>query len=397
MVTILEGGTVQPRLPAVRSILHGFAQRTGLEGEGAPQHRYLWTDAFAVCTFLALYRATGEAGELESALRLIDAVHGTLGRHRPDDVRHGWISGLGEVEGPAHPTRGGLRIGKPLPERSPLAPFDERREWERDGQYFHYLTKWMHALRCAARDADDPRYLAWAIELARAAHTGFVTRPSRDGPLRMVWKASIDLSRPLVPVQGAQDPLDGLLTLRELRDAALARGWRQEEVALDGAIADLRALCQPAAWGTIDPLGVGGLLHDAYRLAQLDDDGQGDLAWLPLLVELGSAGVTAIAQAGLLRRPAEERLAFRELGLSIGLHAARRLAQRVERGTLPEAVTGPLERALALLRPFVPLAESIEAFWSQPQNQEATTWREHLDIDAVMLATSRLPAGFLEP
>jgi hypothetical protein len=34
-----------------------------------------------------------------------------------------------------------LRIGKQLAERRPGERFDERLEWERDGQYFHYLTR----------------------------------------------------------------------------------------------------------------------------------------------------------------------------------------------------------------------------------------------------------------
>jgi hypothetical protein len=45
---------------------------------------------------------------------------------------------------------GGLRIGKPLKERGANEPIDESLEWDRDGQYFHYLTKWMHALCRAA-------------------------------------------------------------------------------------------------------------------------------------------------------------------------------------------------------------------------------------------------------
>ena len=94
----------------------GFAERTGLTSERPPR-RYLWTDAFAVCNFLALERATGHASHAELALRLVEQVHRTLGRHRPDDARRGWISGLSERDGEAHPTRGGLRIGKPLPER----------------------------------------------------------------------------------------------------------------------------------------------------------------------------------------------------------------------------------------------------------------------------------------
>jgi hypothetical protein len=44
-------------------------------------------------------------------------VHAVLGRHRPDDRRTGWISGLEEQEGSEHPTAGGLRIGKVMNER----------------------------------------------------------------------------------------------------------------------------------------------------------------------------------------------------------------------------------------------------------------------------------------
>ncbi len=65
-----------------------FAERTGVTGE-RPSRRYLWTDAFAVSNFLGLERATGEGGYRELALRLVDQVHHTLGRHRPDDVQKG--------------------------------------------------------------------------------------------------------------------------------------------------------------------------------------------------------------------------------------------------------------------------------------------------------------------
>jgi len=45
-----------------------------------------------------------------------------LGRHRDDDTRSGWISGLDDEKGKQHPTFGGLRIGKPLNERKPNEP-----------------------------------------------------------------------------------------------------------------------------------------------------------------------------------------------------------------------------------------------------------------------------------
>jgi hypothetical protein len=41
------------------------------------------------------------------------------------------------------------------------------------------------------------------------------------------------------------------------------------------------------------------------------------------------------------------------------------------------------------------LAGEIERFWLEPPRQEASTWREHEDINAVMLAASLLPSGYL--
>ena len=159
------------RVQEAARLMSGFAERTGLASDG-PQERYLWTDAFAVGNLLGLSRITGEPLYRKLALRLIDRVHHTLGRHRADDPRCGWISGLGESEGEAHPTRGGLRIGKKLRERRPAEPFDEDLEWERDGQYFHYLTKWMQcgssARRCRCR-ASPAR---WTWSMAPRSATG---------------------------------------------------------------------------------------------------------------------------------------------------------------------------------------------------------------------------------
>src|SRR5690242_3672490 len=157
-----------------RQLMDQFAERTGLTSS-RPQRRYLWTDALAVCNFLAL-------GRVDLALTLVDRVHHVLGRHRDDDVRAGWISGLSESEGEAHPTAGGLRIGKALPERAADEPISERLEWDRDGQYFHYLTKWMHALDLVARVTGDARCGAWSRELYQIARQRFVYGHY------MVWK-----------------------------------------------------------------------------------------------------------------------------------------------------------------------------------------------------------------
>ncbi|MDD1666502.1 MAG: hypothetical protein LUQ23_03090, partial [Methanomicrobiales archaeon] len=203
-----------------RGIMLDFARLTGLDPMGAKPVRYLWTDAFAVCNYLGLFREFQDRRFLDLGLRLVDQVHHTLGRHRGDDRRKGWISGLGEEEGEAHPTIGGLRIGKKLPERRRDEPASERLEWDQDGQYFHYLTKWMHALSQTARVTGDPRFLRWAMELAKTAHARFTSTPRSGGQKRMYWKMSIDLSYPLVTSMGQHDPLDGLVTYCELRLAA---------------------------------------------------------------------------------------------------------------------------------------------------------------------------------
>jgi hypothetical protein len=83
----------------VQEIMEEFAGRTGLLPEGAaPVRRYLWTDAFAVCNYLALYEQSGREKHLHLALGLVDQVHEILGRHRDDDPRSGWISGLDALQ-----------------------------------------------------------------------------------------------------------------------------------------------------------------------------------------------------------------------------------------------------------------------------------------------------------
>ena len=106
------------RLSTAQALMEDFAQATGLTSE-VPPERYLWTDAVAVCTFLELHTQTEAQEYVEKALRFVDQVHQVLGRHRADESRSGWISGLGEEEGAAYPTAGGLCIGKEHNERQP--------------------------------------------------------------------------------------------------------------------------------------------------------------------------------------------------------------------------------------------------------------------------------------
>jgi hypothetical protein len=244
---------------SARHMMFDFAQRTGLTSSERPPVRYLWTDAFAVCNFLGLFVEHGDEDALRLALRLVEQTHHALGRHRPDDPRCGWISGLSsEEEGEFHPTRGGLRIGKPLPE------------------------------------ADDA-------------------------------------------------------------------------------------------------LGIVGLLCDAHRLVQLTVAGALDK---PRLLKdlLGSSlrGLEFLVAQGVLRRGAERRLGFRELGLSIGLHAVERI-----RGLGTEPFGECFGVLLDDIARYEPLAGQVGRFWLEPAHRVAASWRDHRDINDVMLATSLAPAGYL--
>jgi hypothetical protein len=375
----------ESRIETAVRLMEQFAAHTRTDTDQPPR-RYLWTDAFAVCMYLGLARATGNRAYRERALALVEQVHYTLGRYRADDHRHGWISGLGEAEGEAHPTAGGLRIGKPLPERAPGEPFDERREWDRDGQYFHYLTRWMHALDQVARATHEARYNQWARELDATAFRAFTYVPAPPQPTRrMHWKMSIDLSRPLVASMGQHDPLDGYITTLELRATAAALAPAQPDLAEESR--EYAAMARRGNWATDDPLGIGGLLVDAWRVQQLAQQ-RADVEphLFDHLLDAAHNGLALYIRGGDLQLPARYRLAFRELGLAIGLHAVERM-QAAARGQRAQ---------LEALAQYVPLAGDIEAFWLDPTQQRSATWIEHQDINTVMLATSLVPDGDLD-
>ncbi|MEA3303032.1 MAG: hypothetical protein U9Q75_07160, partial [Pseudomonadota bacterium] len=93
------------------------------------------------------------------------------------------------------------------------------------------------------------------------------------------------------------------------------------------------------------------------------------------------------ARSGELQQPARYRLAFRELGLAIGLHAVERMHLAVEDEVLSEQ--------LGTLMRYMSLRDEIETFWRDPAHQRSNTWTDHQEINEVMLATTLAPEGFL--
>eukprot|EP01138_Halocafeteria_seosinensis_P004846 gb/GECG01004955.1/.p1 GENE.gb/GECG01004955.1/~~gb/GECG01004955.1/.p1 ORF type:complete len:374 (+),score=44.37 gb/GECG01004955.1/:1-1122(+) len=357
------------KLDTAKKLMEDFAARTGLQGSGNRRRRYLWTDAFAVQTFLGLSHITGEERYRHMALTLIDEVHNVLGRFREDDSRKGWISGLSEDEGRDHPTIGGLRIGKPKSERAESEPFHEDDEWDRDGQYFHYITRWIHALLHTGKETSDPKYLVWAAELTIAGGRFIGKRGERP---HMYWKMSTDLSRPSVPFMGAHDPLEGGILARQAKQSV-----PDKAAELDDVIVKMDALCAQMDWKTSDPLGLGGLLLSIPRAMELEEQNDGlPSSLLPSkLYKDCKKGLKIYKNNESLVKPATRRLAFRECGLSLGLRVT---------GSLPSSSSVDLSQ----LNEYMPMAETIESFWSKEDNQSVGSWQEHLDINAVSLAAS---------
>jgi hypothetical protein len=384
--------TSEHEMATAARLMAAFAGRTGVSPAVDNPQRYLWTDAFAVCNFIELSERTGDQEYRRYATALIAQVHRVLGRFRFDEGRTGWISGLNDETGRNHPTAGGLRIGKPLKERGADEVIDEQLEWDRDGQYFHYLTKWMHALCQAAFVMRSDEYAKWAGELARTAFKRFMRRSGTGKPIGVYWKMSTDLSRPLVPAMGLHDALDGFVTLREVQRAIMKVSGDTEANGLGEASEALFALCEHGQWATDDPLGIGGLLFDACRLCQLVGQKNGrELHLLEDVIQGSVNGLMMLLKTGYLKRPPEYRLAFRELGLAIGLRAVPAFQnERKAFGSRPS-----LLRLIDLFPPYARLSDEIIDLWLPYAEDPDERWRAHQDINEVMLATAIAPSTFL--
>ncbi|MCK4379147.1 MAG: hypothetical protein KAW01_07375, partial [Deltaproteobacteria bacterium] len=170
------------------------------------------------------------------------------------------------------------------------------------------------------------KYNRWAVELAKTAHARFTYTISVHQQKSMYWKMSIDLSRPLVTSMGQHDALDGLITYHQLAATAANDPARSTQLDLKAEIVDAMSMCKSINWVTDDPLGMGGLLTDACTLTQLII--KSNLSLHDLLSEILSAaknGLESFVLTDTLRYPPDYRLAFRELGLSIGLQAIEKM------------------------------------------------------------------------
>ena len=143
-------------------------------------------------------------------------------------------------------------------------------------------------------------------------------------------------------------------------------------------IRDRSKLCRKRDWTTTDPLGIGGLLFDACRLSQLTG-GDADQELIEQLTDASEKSLSAFLASRSLRRSSSQRLAFRELGLAIGLMAAPTI----------------IDRAPGTTDQYRSLAEQIVNVWLPLAHSPDELWQAHRDINGVMLATALAPKTFL--
>jgi hypothetical protein len=296
--------------------------------------RYLWTDAFGVCNFISLHNATGEEIFLDQADALIKDVHNTLARYRGRRQRLGNAT----VD---HPLMGGIRIGK-----------DNELE---DGQYFHYLTKWMFALYKMSNARRELRYNRWAVELAQAVHRRFVVGKGQS--LRMYWKLSADLSYPITTSEGNLDAIDGLVIYRLLQEQSADAMVLQQEVH------EMKRMVNRKM--------------QSFQVSDELDCGQGlwlsswfpEEKWSIILAERCMQSAHEMFQDRRFEHlGVHDRLMFREMGLTLGIantvdfHAHPKWKQRVD---------------------------NLHNFWSNH------IFDRDADISPIMYATSILPIAFM--
>jgi hypothetical protein len=113
------------------------------------------------------------------------------------------------------------------------------------------------------------------------------------------------------------------------------------------------------------------------------------------LLVAAQQGLSHYSRQDDLRRPASRRLAFRELGLAIGLSAIELIEKETGTEHRHFSRSAEVHERIKALTPYVALGPAIKSFWLDPEHRETRTWSEHRDINEVMLATSLVPAGFL--
>jgi hypothetical protein len=89
-------------------------------------------------------------------------------------------------------------------------------------------------------------------------------------------------------------------------------------------------------------------------------------------------------------------LAFRELGLAIGLRGPQIICEAFQNERSAFESRSSLLRLIDMLLPYERLSDEIIDFWLPYEEEDPDeSWRAHQDINEVMLATAIAPSTFL--
>ena len=113
---------------------------------------------------------------------------------------------------------------------------------------------------------------------------------------------------------------------------------------------------------TNDPLGIGGLLADATRTTQLMVSGTVKLPeLLDKILRSTVTGIRSYIETGQLSLSPDYRLAFRELGLAIGLKGLKIMEICIK--DHPELFTPTHEHLFKQIKIYQNISQDIDNFW----------------------------------
>jgi hypothetical protein len=226
----------------------------GLCADGK-QRRYLWTDAFEVLSFISIaecFQKERNKQEAEvyqqAAEKLIATVHRCLGAPRSSKPEHAMQTDPNSPTGHV-----GFRIGKTSSQK--ITDYGMRY----DGQYWHYVDKWLLALARAGHIEDG-------IRIAKSCFPYFSDAGPDGTGMRggIRWKLSVDATPPesLQRAHASDDTLTALIVFSILeahRPTSSCPSLAEEISLLQTALQGYRPRV------TDDPLGWGlEALFDQY-------------------------------------------------------------------------------------------------------------------------------------
>lgn len=141
---------------------------------------------------------------------------------------------------------------------------------------------------------------------------------------------------------------------------------------------------------THDPLGLGGLLSAAWRSARVDgpDERSGRPAPPGALLDDAARGLRAFAAGVRPDALPGRRLAFRELGLVLGIHALEKTAE-----TFPEPLGDRASGRPGWQEP----ARRIQEVCLDPESRMEPGRKSHEEINTITLAATLAPTDALDP